>query len=340
MGICNSDLLRSCLGNTRPEGSSPLSSADDRFAPEIPNGWFAVAFSREIRPGMVKRVRAFGEDLVLFRTHSGAPRVLSAYCPHLGAHLAEGGRVLGESIRCPFHGWQYDGESGRCVEIPYCDQIPPRARTRAWETVDRNHMIFVWHHAEQKPPSWEVPEMPQLHEADWTEPREWEFGMDVHVQDMAENNLDPVHFEFVHKMLDTPPTEITYEDDGRVLHASSDVDRETPNGTIQTKLLRTTWGIGLASVESAGIPGVGLYMYSCATPTDRNHTVSRWLTNSTRNVQAGYGEEWIESIKSGIPDDRRIWENKIHVANPVFCKADTLLAEFRRWTKQFYSPKA
>ena len=103
-------------------------------------------------------------------------------------------------------------------------------------------MIFVWHHAEEKSPSWEVPEMPQLHDADWSEPREWEFGMDVHVQDMAENNLDPVHFEFVHKMLDTPPTEITYEDDGRVLHASSDVDRETPNGTIQTKLLRTTWG--------------------------------------------------------------------------------------------------
>jgi phenylpropionate dioxygenase-like ring-hydroxylating dioxygenase large terminal subunit len=314
-----------------------LLSPDDRFVPEIPNGWFAVAWGRELRPGDVQRVRAFGKDLVLFRTHSGVPRVLSAYCPHLGAHLAEGGRVMGESIRCPFHGWQYDGESGSCVAIPYCERIPANARTRAWPTVDRNHMIFVWHHADEQPPSWEVPELSQLHDSDWSEPREWEFGMRVNVQDMAENNLDPVHFQFVHNMMDTPPTEITFEDDGRVLHASSDVDRETPDGTIRTQLLRSTWGIGLASVESIGVPGVGLYMFSSATPTEKNYTVSRWLITATQNVFETYGEDWIEGIKSGIPDDRRIWENKIHVANPVFCKNDRLLAEFRRWTKQFYS---
>ena len=96
-------------------------STENRFAPEIPNGWFAVAWSRELRPGEVHRIRAFGEDLVLFRTHSGVPRVLSAYCPHLGAHLAEGGRVMGESIRCPFHGWQYDG--GTTINF-YGDALP------------------------------------------------------------------------------------------------------------------------------------------------------------------------------------------------------------------------
>lgn len=315
----------------------PADSPEHRLSPEIPNGWFAVAWSRELTAGEVRRIHVFGEDLVLFRTDSGAPRVLSAYCPHLGAHLAEGGRVMGESIQCPFHGWQYDGESGKCVTIPYCDRIPARARTQAWATVERNHMIFVWHHAERQPPSWEVPEISQLHDADWCEPREWEFEMRVHVQDMAENNLDPVHFQFVHKMMDTPPTKISFEDDGRVLHAASDVDHETPNGTIHTQLLRTTWGMGLASVESVGVPGTGLYMFSCATPTHRDHTVSRWLITATQNVPDTYREGWIEGIKSGIPDDRRIWENKIHVASPVFCEADRLLVEFRRWTKQFYS---
>ena len=38
--------------------------------------------------------------------------MLDAYCPHLGAHLAEGGRVQGESVRCPFHAWEFDGASG------------------------------------------------------------------------------------------------------------------------------------------------------------------------------------------------------------------------------------
>ena len=50
------------------------------------------------------------------------------------------------------------------------------------------------------------------------------------------------------------------------------------------------------------------------------------------------GEEWMDNITAGVYDDMRIWANKIHRAEPVFCEADTLLVEFRRWAKQFYSP--
>jgi hypothetical protein len=46
----------------------------------------------------------------------------------------------------------------------------------------------------------------------------------------------------------------------------------------------------------------------------------------------------MDSITKGVLDDMRIWQNKIHRADPVFCEADTLLVEFRRWAKQFYSP--
>ena len=108
-----------------------------------PNGWFGVAFSRDLIPGEVKSVHYFGEDLVVFRNRSGEPRVVDAYCPHLGAHLGEGGRVIGDSIRCPFHGWQYDGSTGECVRIPYCERIPSAARVRAWQVQEKNGMIFV-----------------------------------------------------------------------------------------------------------------------------------------------------------------------------------------------------
>jgi len=52
------------------------------------------------------------------------------------------------------------------------------------------------------------------------------------------------------------------------------------------------------------------------------------------------GEEFIQNMSSGVLDDLRIWENKIHRAQPVLCEADTYLADFRRWTKQFYSEPA
>ena len=178
----------------------------------IPNGWFAVAWSRDLVPGDVRRLRYFDEELVLFRTRAGEAKVLDGYCPHLGAHLAEGGRVVGESIRCPFHGWHFDGH-GRCTKIPYCERIPPHATTRAWEVVERNHMILVWHHAEDKPPDWEVPQMPELSDPAWTEPRTFELEVPVHMQELHENNNDPVHFHFVHGNLDMPRSEIRFGKD-------------------------------------------------------------------------------------------------------------------------------
>ena len=54
-------------------------------------------------------------------------------CPHQGAALCEGPLIglaqsidpgaieysrLGEIIRCPWHGWEFDPASGRCVDEP------------------------------------------------------------------------------------------------------------------------------------------------------------------------------------------------------------------------------
>ena len=186
----------------------------------IPNGWFAVAFSRDLLKGEVKRIRYFDQELVLFRTRSGQARVLDAYCAHLGAHLAEGGRVVGENIACPFHAWQYDG-SGQCVEIPYCKKIPPLARVRGWEVTERNQLIFVWHHAEGKPPDWQVNEIAELADPDWTEPRSLLLEVAVHIQDMHENNNDPVHFRYVHGNLQVPPAEVRFGEGGRSMHMVS-----------------------------------------------------------------------------------------------------------------------
>jgi nitrite reductase/ring-hydroxylating ferredoxin subunit len=310
----------------------------DRGAPGFPNGWYAVAWMKDLAVGDVQRIRYFDQELVLFRTRSGEARVLDAYCPHLGAHLAEGGRVQGESVRCPFHGWEFDGKSGECAKIPYCARVPARARVKAWEVRERNHMIFVWHHAEQKPPTWEVPVISHYDDPKWSPVRTFEAEIPVHLQDMAENNLDPVHFQYVHKMPATPDTEISLEEDGRLMRAVSHFNQDTPFGNFDMQLLRETWCMGLASVESSGIPGVGLYMFTSTTPIDRDHTISRWALTTTNNSVDVAGEEWMEGITAGLSDDFQIWNNKIHRSDPVLCEADTLLAEFRRWAKQFYSP--
>jgi nitrite reductase/ring-hydroxylating ferredoxin subunit len=314
-----------------------MSETVNRHVPlPIPDGWFAVAFSKDLIAGEVKRIRYFDEELVLFRTRSGVPRVLDGYCAHLGAHLGEGGKVVGECVRCPFHAWHYDGD-GRCVNIPYAKKIPPKAQVRAWNVVERSGMIFVWHHAKGHAPYWEVPRMAELEDPAWTEPRYWELPVNVHMQEMAENNCDPVHFMYVHGMEQFPDSTISYADDGRFMHMETRSERATPFGVFPVNLHRDAWGLGLVAVRLVGIPDAGLLMFSSTSPVDQAHTVSRWIFTVSKNLADLVGEDFIQGLSTGVLADMRIWENKIYRPTPVLCDGDQFLGHFRQWAKQFYS---
>src|SRR5690606_27947912 len=172
----------------------------DRFPFPIPNGWFAVARSADLAPGSVVPAHYFGRDLALFRTEAGEARVVDAYCPHLGAHLAVGGSVQGDTVACPFHGWRFDGASGACVEIPYAssERVPGRAAVRAYPVVETNGLVFAWHHATGGDPFYDVPEVPELADPGWLDPHLIEFRIATSCQEMAENNHDHAHFKYVH----------------------------------------------------------------------------------------------------------------------------------------------
>ncbi len=315
-----------------------LREKEDDHLP-LPNGWFAVAWTKELGEGDVKPVHYFGEELVLFRTRTGQARLVDAYCPHLGAHLGHGGRVIAETVRCPFHGWQFDGQTGACTTIPYCERIPAKARLRAWDVLERNGMIFAWYHAEQKPPEWEFPVLTEIGNSEWSEPRTFELVLPAHVQDTHENNNDPVHFQYVHRSLDTPPSSIEYSGDGRHYRIISDFVAQGAWAAYldKSKLVRDSWGLGLTAVRTEGIPGAGLLMYSSTTPIEEKKVHSRWLLTATKNVVDFFGEEFMTGLTQGVQQDLPIWTNKVHRARPVLCEADAYLAEFRKWARQFYS---
>ncbi len=303
----------------------------------MPNGWFAVAFSRDVQMGDVVPVEYFGEELVLFRTRSGAAKVLDPFCPHLGAHLGHGGRVMGETIRCPFHAWQFDGTSGECTHIPYSERIPKKARVKSWPVQEKNGFIWIWYHTEDKPPEWDFPTLPEFENSEWSPPRQFDLILDAHVQDTHENNNDPVHFQYVHGMSDLPAGDIVYDDESTHYRITNTSEQDTPFGTFEMTLVRDSWGLGLTAVRSEGLPGAGLLMYSSTTPIDEKRVHSRWLLTCSNNMVDLAGEEFMKSLTSGVYDDFPIWQNKVHRSRPVLCDGDEYLAGFRRWARQFYS---
>ena len=169
-----------------------------RFPFGVPNSWYVVAYSDELEPGAVRRLDYLDRELVLFRGESGQPCVLDAYCPHLGAHLGHGGRVVGDDIECPFHNWRWNGK-GRCTHIPYSDRVPDYAQTPAWPVLDRNGFLFVWYHAEGAEPDWEIEDIPESRDPEFeiVFRKDWE-PFPSHPQEISENGVDLPHFRTLH----------------------------------------------------------------------------------------------------------------------------------------------
>ncbi|MGI8335540.1 Rieske 2Fe-2S domain-containing protein [Actinomadura scrupuli] len=302
-----------------------------RFPFPIPNGWFAVARSDELQTGQVASAHYFGRDLALFRTASGEARVLDAYCVHLGANLAKGGKVTGELLECPFHAWRYDGVSGRCLDVPYTDAEPsPKARVRSYPVVERFGLIFAWHHLGEAEPYIEMPVMEEFDDAEWSEPVFHEFRFATCCQEMAENNADYVHFKYVHGMETVPGGEVEY--DGFVKTVTERQEFKSKSGKVHAvDFERKSYGMGLGALRLKGV----MSFVSSVTPIDEENVHIRWVFTMPEAMK-GFSEKMIQTFVDAVAEDVPIWENKIYIEKPLLIKGDGPIIEFRHWAKQFY----
>jgi phenylpropionate dioxygenase-like ring-hydroxylating dioxygenase large terminal subunit len=294
-----------------------------RFPFPVPNGWFIVAASADLAPGDVRPLHYFGRELVLFRGMDGAPHVLNAHCAHLGAHLAVGGVVEESCIRCPFHGWKYDGSSGECVEVPYDDvaRIPRTATMRSYPTIERNHMIWAWHHLEGGEPFYDVPAVEEFDDPGWLPIVVRDFEIATCCQEMAENNVDRAHFKFVHGT-DSVPEE-TFITDGAYKRAAS----------ADETFVREGYGLGLGVLRLKG----WTTFLSSTTPVDEDNVHVRWIFTSPRSLGENAAADAARTFCEGLSQDIPIWENKVYQEPPVLRPSEKDVSEHRRWCRQFYS---
>ena len=185
-----------------------------RTGPETPAGsllrryWQPAALVDELageRPAVA--VRLLGEDLVLYRDEGGGYALVGRRCPHRGADLAYG-RLEDGGLRCPFHGWLFDG-AGACLEQP-AEPVHSDFHTRihhtAYPCVARNGMVFAYLGPGAPPP---LPGLdcfiaPDSHsfafkgliEANWLQ--------------ALEVGIDPAHASFLHRFFEDGDPAATY----------------------------------------------------------------------------------------------------------------------------------
>ena len=115
----------------------------------------------------------------------------------MGGDLSDG-RVIGNSVACPFHDWRWNGE-GYCVQVPYSKKIPQGARTRAWPAKEVNKHLVVWNDPEGLPPDVELPTIAGAHSDDWSPDWAWtEAIVENHPRELIDNLADMPHFFYVH----------------------------------------------------------------------------------------------------------------------------------------------
>ena len=89
--------------------------------------------SEELERGTMRRAIVDGLAIVVVRTPDGVLRALRDVCPHRQARLSDGllqelvaGDAVGARslasatfvVRCPWHGYEFDLDSGGCVADP------------------------------------------------------------------------------------------------------------------------------------------------------------------------------------------------------------------------------
>lgn len=316
-----------------------------------PTGWFMIGWSAEIPAGTATPRRYFGRDLVAYRTESGVLCVVDAHCPHMGAHLGRRGKVHGECIECPYHGWGY-GTDGVNAYIPYEDRPNVSKRLRVWHVREQHECIYVWHDPAGGPPRWDLPDVFTAFDGVDADPAQYYRAFPehsvryerepVHPQLPMENTGDSMHFRFVHRATVDPVLVGLETTPSRMWAKIGWPDpRDTTSGRMALEIQSIHCGVGATFSKFDGATPYRLVF--CTTPIDDTSSdmfYSIWWPRGIDSsdvpppeLRARIEREFL----SALFDDLEIWRYQEWVEHPALAQIDAKpFKVVRDWCRNFY----
>lgn len=321
--------------------------------PPYPNAWYCLGLSEEIPSGSLLNKRLGDNEIVVFRTESGKLNAIDAYCPHLGAHLGHGGTIEGEDIKCPFHGFCFNG-SGECTKTGYGTKPPPTAKAKTWQVRDKNGFVMIYHSDGPEVPTWEIPD---IETNGWNPLLTTFYDINSHPQETTENSVDIGHFSEVHgysgiEELKEITTEGPYLTTKYAMHRHagfvgnkekiraqfevhvhglgySFVEAEAPKYGLEYRTFVLPTPIGNGKIRLT----LGMQVKNITKPSKINPLMAilpKWLVNNI------IGKVSFNGFLNDVKQDFHIWENKTYIAPPALAKGDGPIGKYRTWAKQFY----
>jgi 5,5'-dehydrodivanillate O-demethylase len=263
-----------------------------RVGPGTPMGellrryWYPVAISSQLPPRDLRKVRLLGEDLVLYRLSDGSLHLLEDRCPHRGAALSYG-IVEREGLRCPYHGWLFDG-GGRCLEQPGEPEgstFAERVTARSYAVEELGGLVFAYIGPEP------VPTLPHYDLFCWDDAiRDVGYAtIPCNFVQIMENGVDLDHVAWLHGRLSQWLATRGVADEIPQMFTRRNREvafEETDYGILMRRQLEgqdagaDDWAIGhpLVFPNLLRLGGGGSYGFHIRVPVDDQHTQVLWYT--------------------------------------------------------------
>jgi phenylpropionate dioxygenase-like ring-hydroxylating dioxygenase large terminal subunit len=163
----------------------------------IKNQWYLACLLDELDRKNPLSKKICGEDMVIFKTATANIGVIENRCCHRNVNLSLG-YVKGESIKCGYHGWEYDC-SGRCVLIPSLPseaRLPASARVKSLPVEIKYKCAWVWIGEQTLADAALIPPMPEMD----TYPMVYNYHtLNAELRLVAESLFDAYHINHVHR---------------------------------------------------------------------------------------------------------------------------------------------
>lgn len=315
----------------------------DRLHETFRHCWFVVARSQDLSKPQAAQL--LGQPLVVFRDKDGVARVTDRRCIHRGGNLSQG-KVTEHGIQCPYHGWTFDGRTGKCSRIPSLaadGTIPSNAAIRSYPVVERYE--HVWTCLDE--PLLDIPTPPELDGL----VLEWRAATPIPAKcgfmAATENFRDMAHFPFVHEAtmgkVESVVPKLDVKRDGRRLSASL---RYTKVEGAEFSHIGDAWmhyhsyAPGFAAILYEYDTEGKRYLVDFPSPVSHDECIIYWGVAVDKNFKGGTADEILELETHVFDEDTPILGGLSPSEVPhageaveVSCPADVYTLNYRRATK-------
>jgi phenylpropionate dioxygenase-like ring-hydroxylating dioxygenase large terminal subunit len=288
--------------------------------------WFVVALAHEIDGGALHRGELFDERVVVYRSSTGAPVVLGARCPHMGADLSLG-EVVGDDIRCMFHHFCF-GPDGSCTSIPSGDRIPAAARVPSYPAVERWGMVWAFNGSV---PVGEPPGIRGYDDANLVVRARRTDVFPVEPWVILGNSFDFQHLRYVHGLRFDDPDPIHWLDDGRVEY---DVPFDSDAIGSFAQRIRVSGTNTVSYVTTGSVDSMGLFTSTpCRAGSQSYYLAATPQDGTPEEIEARLAYQEIMADALLVDDTRAFAGMDFHEG--AFVGADRHLVRWFRYARQY-----